>query len=109
MAKKKFTSGLVYSTNKELFEDHAIKNEEIVDPSLQNLKIRLDTKQRAGKSVTIVENFEGSGIEELGRNLKNFCGTGGSVKDGLIIIQGDNREKVFQYLLKRGFKKTKKN
>ena len=109
MAKKKFTSGLVYSTNKELFEDHAIKNEEIVDPSLQNLKIRLDTKQRAGKSVTIVENFEGGGIEELGRSLKNFCGTGGSVKDGLIIIQGDNREKVFQYLLKRGFKKTKKN
>ena len=108
MAKKKFTSGLVYSTNKELFENAPEEELEIIDPAKQILKIKLDTKQRAGKSVTIVENFEGKGIEAMGRNLKNFCGTGGSVKDGIIIIQGDNREKILQYLLKAGFSKTKK-
>ena len=108
MTKKKFTSGLVYSTNKELFDNSSSEEEEVLELSLQNLKIRLDTKQRAGKSVTIVEGFEGGGIEDLGRSLKNFCGTGGSVKDGIIIIQGDNREKAFQYLLKNGYKKIKK-
>ena len=108
MSKKKFTSGLVYSTNKELFDNSSPQEQEIFEPSMQNLKIKLDTKQRAGKSVTIVEGFEGGGIEDFGKSLKNFCGTGGSVKDGVIIVQGDNREKVFQFLLKGGYKNIKK-
>lgn len=77
-------------------------------PDEQYLKIRLDTKQRAGKIVTIISGFEGAGIEQLTKSLKNHCGTGGSAKEGEILIQGDNREKVLQWLLKNGYKQTKK-
>ena len=46
-------------------------------------------------------------VDRLGKILKTYCGTGGSVKDGVIIIQGDQREKVKQWLLKNGYTKTK--
>jgi translation initiation factor 1 len=76
----------------------------------QKLRVRLDTKQRAGKAVTLVEGFNGKeeDREELGKKLKTFCGTGGSVKDGLIIVQGDQRDKLLQWLLKNGYTATKK-
>ena len=108
MSKQKFASGLVYSTNKDLMKPVERDEETSVEPAHQQLKIRLDTKQRAGKIVTIVEGFEGAGIDVLAKSLKNHCGTGGSVKDGVVLVQGDNREKIFQWLLKNGFKKSKR-
>ncbi len=111
MAKyKSGSSGIVYSTDSSFtFEDD---RSEIITPSAegQKLKIRLDKKQRAGKAVTLVEGFIGSDddAEDLGKKLKSFCGTGGSVKDGEILVQGDNRDKVLNYLLKNGYKLSKK-
>ena len=80
-------------------------------PSQQKIHVRLDKKNRAGKAITLIAGFEGTEIDRanLGKTLKVFCGTGGSVKDGEIIVQGDNREKIFQWLCRNGFTASKKS
>lgn len=112
MAKKKNNySGIVYSTDPGFKPgEEEISNEVTLEPAQQNLRLRLDTKHRSGKAVTLVEYFVGTedDLEKLGKQLKTFCGTGGSVKDRQIIIQGDQRDKIFQFLLKNNYKKTKK-
>jgi translation initiation factor 1 len=113
MAKKRTinSSGIIYSTNPEYkIEDDKSEEAMTLTPVQQKLRIRLDTKQRAGKAVTLIQEFKGSDqdLEDLGKKLKTFCGTGGSAKDGVIIIQGDQREKVLQWLLKNEYKHSKK-
>ena len=113
MSKKKISSlgGLVYSTDPDFKLPVEETDEQVtIEPSQQKLRIRLDTKHRAGKAVTLVEGFIGSAadMEELGKKLKSFCGTGGSVKDGEIIVQGDNRDKILQWLHKSGYKLAKR-
>jgi len=110
---KKFTlntNGFVFSTdpNFKLEEDEPMQ--ETLPVAQQKLRIRLETKHRGGKAVTLVTGFIGTDadLEDLGKKLKNFCGTGGSAKDGEIIIQGDQRDKVLQWLLKNDYKQTKK-
>lgn len=102
--------GFVYSTDPGFHFEKENTFKETLPPVQQKLRIKLDTKHRAGKAVTLVEGFIGNqdDIENLGKKLKNFCGTGGSAKDGEIIIQGDQREKVLQWLLKNDYKNTKK-
>lgn len=104
-------SPLVYSTDPTFsleLEDE--KTTETLLPEDQKIKIRLEKKHRGGKTVTLIENFIGTDEdkEALGKQLKTSCGTGGSVKEGEILVQGDNRDKVLQWLLKNGFKHSKK-
>jgi translation initiation factor 1 len=102
--------GFVFSTDPGFKFGEEPDNLETLLPAQQKLKVKLDTKQRAGKAVTLVVGFIGKveDLEDLGKKLKTFCGTGGSVKDGEIIVQGDQREKVIQWLLKNGYKQSKK-
>ncbi len=102
--------GFVYSTDPDFRFEEDQENLETLPPAQQKLKVRLDTKHRAGKAVTLAEGFIGKeeDLQELGKKLKSFCGTGGSAKDGEIIVQGDQREKVVQWLLKNGYKQTRK-
>ena len=103
--------GFVFSTDPNFrFDDEEREEQETLPPAQQNLRVKLETKHRAGKTVTMVDGFVGTeeDAEKLGKQLKNQCGTGGSVKDREIIVQGDHREKVLQFLLKNGYSKTKK-
>jgi translation initiation factor 1 len=103
--------GIIYSTDPNFqFEHDDAQEHETLPASQQKLKIRLDTKHRAGKAVTLIEGFIGTvnDIEQLGKSLKNYCGTGGSVKDFEIIVQGDQRDKILQWLLKNGYMQSKK-
>lgn len=92
---------VVYSTNPNY--NYEYSEEEIIEtlpPEKQNLRVILDSKQRKGKTVTLIQGFIGSegDLKELAKVLKNKCGVGGSVKDGEIIIQGEVKEKVLAIL-----------
>lgn len=104
------SSGIVYSTDPGFRAQEEQIPEVTSPPGQQKLRVRLDTRQRAGKAVTLVEGFAGvaTDLDQLGRQLRTFCGTGGSVKDGLIIIQGDQRDKITQWLLDKGYSAAKR-
>lgn len=108
MAKKeKNRVGIVYSTNPSFqYETNDQEQTETLSPHLQNLKVQLDRKQRAGKQVTLITGFVGSeeDLINLSKVLKTKCGVGGSAKDGEIIIQGDFRDKVIALLTQEGYK-----
>ena len=102
--------GLAYSTNKDFFNDFPEEEaQETLPKEKQKLRVKLDTKQRAGKVVTLIDGFVGTtdDIEALGKQLKTKCGAGGSVKDGFIIIQGDYKDKVITWLKDWGYAGTK--
>lgn len=107
---KSDTRGFVYSTDPSFSFEEEQNNLSTLPPAQQKLRIRLDTKQRAGKVVTLISGFIGipEDVEELSKKLKNICGSGGSAKDGEIIVQGDHRDKVLQWLLKNGYTAAKK-
>lgn len=107
MKNKSNANGIVYSTNPDF--DYG-KEEEIETPKNenQNLKIWLDRKG-GNKVVSRIEGFIGNEIDlqNLKKKLQSACGSGGSTKDGEILIQGDHRDKLLAFLLKENFKAKK--
>ncbi len=103
--------GLVYSTDPNArIGGEDVPDNETLSPAQQRIRIWLETKHRGGKAVSVVQGFVGKteDLEAIGKQLKNACGTGGSVKDGEILIQGEHREKILQWFLKNGYTQTKK-
>jgi translation initiation factor 1 len=114
MAKeRKERINVVYSTNPGYNYEYDAGQEapETLAPAKQNLTVRLDKKQRGGKKVTLVQGFAGAedDLKNLGKLLKTKCGVGGTVKDGEILIQGDFRDKIVEYLVKEGYKAKRGN
>jgi translation initiation factor 1 len=102
--------GIVYSTNANFTYGEEREPEKLtLPPSQQDLRVWLDRKQRKGKIVTLITGYEGSekDLAELGKILKNRLGTGGTAKEGEIIIQGDFRDKVLAILAESGYKAKK--
>jgi translation initiation factor 1 len=101
----------VYSTNPNYKpESEETEKIETLMPNKQTIRVRLEKKNRGGKSVSIVSGFIGSedDLKELGKNLKTKCGVGGTVKDGEIMIQGDFRDRILNLLQEMGYKNVKK-
>lgn len=71
-----------------------------------DVRVSRETKGRRGKAVTIVRGLalDAGGMDGLARELKRLCGTGGTVKDGAIEIQGDQRDRVVAALAERGYR-----
>lgn len=111
MGSKKNRKGIVFSTDPE-FEYNYFGDEEqqTLPPTEQMLVISTDRKQRKGKTVTIVAGFVGTSadLQSLEKMLKTSCGSGGSSKEGSIIIQGDNKDRIVSILENEGYRvKTK--
>lgn len=99
----KKNSKLVYSTDQGRIREQdevpsAPKGDGIV-------RLKRETKGRKGKGVTLVTGLEldGDSLRALCKELKQLCGTGGTVKDGVIEIQGENRDKIKAALEKKSF------
>ncbi|MGZ8287881.1 MAG: translation initiation factor Sui1 [Telluria sp.] len=71
-----------------------------------NVKVMLQTKGRGGKAVTLVKGLalDAAQLAQLGKQLRSACGSGGTVKDGVLEVQGDHCELVLSELAKQGFK-----
>ena len=109
MSKKK-PDGIIYSTNPDFHYHYSDEDQqETLMPQQQNLRIWLEKNHRGGKQLTVIKEFIGTedDLKELARKLKTSCGTGGSVKENEILIQGDFRDKVLGLLINWGYKAKK--
>lgn len=86
----------------ETVKDCLCENKEKNIQHNQTIYIQRDRKKRKGKTVTIITNLKGD-LKSLKKELQKYCGAGGTEKGGVIEIQGDHREKIQDYLQKKGY------
>ena len=104
MSKKKLREGIVFSTDPNFHYEYEGKKEPpTLEPNKQKLYVRKEV--RNGKPCAVIKEFIGKSndLESLAKKLKTSCGTGGSAKDGDIIIQGDIAEKIKTLLKSWGY------
>lgn len=103
----KDTSRLVYSTETGRVK-HSDKTPVAAPTPGPDSVVRLqrESKGRSGKGVTLITGLplDAGALKSLAKELKQLCGTGGTVKDGVIEIQGEQRERLKPFLEKKGFK-----
>ncbi len=105
MKKRRNNGGYVFSTDPNFSDDKENDGEETLPPEDQNLRVQ-PRKLKGNKIATYVTGFVGTDddLTELGKELKNKCGVGGSAKDGEIILQGEKVDKVVELLNGKGYK-----
>lgn len=104
--------GVVYSTNPDFnYQTEEAEQVETLPAEKQKLIVKIDRRHRAGKQVTLIEGFVGTGddLAALAKLLKTKCGVGGTAKDGEITIQGDHRDKIVALLNDMGYKAKRGN
>ena len=104
---QRFTQGVVYSTNPDYKYTHNVEVEpKTLPPQQQDLRVMLDRKLKGGKKATLVTGFMGASadLSDLAKQLKNLCAAGGAATGGEILVQGDFRQKIMEFLLKKGYK-----
>lgn len=82
------------------------RNLQSLPPNQQLVYLHRDSKGRGGKAVTLVKKLvlSDEDMKELAKKLKQVCGSGGTIKDDVIEIQGEHREKIAETLIKLGYK-----
>jgi len=97
-------SKVVFSTNSD-YLDEVIKNVDTLPKEEQQLRVWLK-RLGGGRLLTVVKEFVGADDEllSLGKVLKTKCSSGGTVKNGEILIQGDHRDKIVNLLNEKGYK-----
>ena len=94
---------------KNLFPEHEEQDFEMPEEKFEQkdpLICKFEKKGRNGKPVTLIEGFEGTEeeLKQISKKIKTTLGVGGSEKDGIIVIQGDNRDKIMKILQDMGYK-----
>ena len=94
---------------KNIFPDHVESDYQEPEAEFRQvgeLICKYEKKGRNGRPVTLVEGFEGTDetLKDLAKKIKTKLAIGGSLKDGVIIFQGDNREKIIELLRAEGYK-----
>lgn len=101
---------LLSESEKSMLEERArsIEPRNGYDGRAQKLGVRLDSKRRRGKTMTIISGFQSTPdeLEEIAARIKRTCGAGGTVLDNEIAIQGDHRGTIIAMLKKLGYQVT---
>jgi translation initiation factor 1 len=101
------SGGVVFSTNPDYrYQYESVQEAVTLPPQKQDLRVMLDKKLKGGKKATLVTGFVGSAADlaDLAKQLKNLCAAGGNAVEGNILVQGDFKQKILDFLLKKGYK-----